>query len=541
MRWHTVETLGDKQGLTPEGFLLCRDVPIARTGTQIYHATEIPGLVPNQDGLLRIEREASEVFHPDSIASFEGKPIVNDHPMEDVTPANWKDLAIGHVSNVRRGNGADGDVLLADMLFTDQEGIDLVRSGKRAVSVGYDAHYSQLDAGYGKQSNITCNHVALVDVGRCGARCTIGDSGEVFYSHEAACCEDCLTQDKERAMSTRMFKDFLKKFSRDAEKLIKDADKNGDDHEEPDGDEGDDNRSVHVHVHQHQAGENGDNGDDGDNKSTGDKKLGDRVAKLEDGMKAIDAKLGKVLDAMTKAKDKDDDDDKKDTDDRRARDKDDDDDKKSDDQNPFAKKDDDDKKTDDDDDDDKKDTDDDLPDKEGQTAGALGSAGPELMEADPALKTGESKMGDAAWQKRATRAMTTLITDTRTRAEILAPGLKMPAYDRAMSFKDAGDSVCTLRRAALSKALTTDTGKALLGHMTAADVKTMSCKAVRIMFLNASDRVRDNNNMMLTSGGGWTGVMDSEPRTAFEVQRNRIRAINKANAEFWNRQTGRPN
>jgi hypothetical protein len=43
------------------------------------------------------------VFHPDSIASFEGKPVVNDHPMEDVTPDNWKQLAIGHIRRDVRG------------------------------------------------------------------------------------------------------------------------------------------------------------------------------------------------------------------------------------------------------------------------------------------------------------------------------------------------------------------------------------------------------------------------------------------------------
>ena len=34
MPWHDEETiLGPTQRLTPEGFLLCKDVPIARTGS----------------------------------------------------------------------------------------------------------------------------------------------------------------------------------------------------------------------------------------------------------------------------------------------------------------------------------------------------------------------------------------------------------------------------------------------------------------------------------------------------------------------------
>ena len=38
------------------------------------------------------------------------------------------------MTNVRRGDG----VLLADLLFTTRRGIELVRNGKRGVSVGYD-------------------------------------------------------------------------------------------------------------------------------------------------------------------------------------------------------------------------------------------------------------------------------------------------------------------------------------------------------------------------------------------------------------------
>jgi hypothetical protein len=89
MKWFTVERLGDKQALTNEGFLLIRDVAIARTGSQIYHHSEVP-LQPNGDGFIHVNRDASEVFHPDSIESFEGKPVVSDHPMEDVTPGNWR-------------------------------------------------------------------------------------------------------------------------------------------------------------------------------------------------------------------------------------------------------------------------------------------------------------------------------------------------------------------------------------------------------------------------------------------------------------------
>lgn len=171
MPWRDEETvLGPTQRLTPEGFLLCKDVPIARIGEQLYHASELP-MLGMRDGIIHVDREAAEVFDPASIASFQGKPIVDDHPLDIIDPDNIAAHQIGTATNVRRG----GDVLLADLLFTTRRGIELVRNGKRAVSVGYDAIYEQTGPGTARQRRIRCNHVALVEEARCGPVCSIGD------------------------------------------------------------------------------------------------------------------------------------------------------------------------------------------------------------------------------------------------------------------------------------------------------------------------------------------------------------------------------
>jgi DNA topoisomerase IB len=185
MEWHTVSKLSANQEETAEGYLICRNVPIARTGTQIYWENEVPPLQGDQGGRVHVDREASEVFSPDSVRSFIGKPLVDDHPYDAVGPDNYSDLAIGYVSNPRRGEGAYDDLLLADLIFTTRRGIDAVKRGKRAISVGYNAHYEQTAPGLGRQRNIFCNHVALVDEGRCGSRCTILDSGTPEYSYDA--------------------------------------------------------------------------------------------------------------------------------------------------------------------------------------------------------------------------------------------------------------------------------------------------------------------------------------------------------------------
>ena len=198
MRWHTVERLSPRQSLTPEGYLVVTDTIIARCGDQIYHHSEVP-LDPDDDGNVVVSRDATEVFRPEAVASFEGKAITDDHPEVEVTPETHRSLAIGHVQNVRRGEGADHDCLVADLIFTDPKAIEKVR-GKRklALSCGYDARYEPLSRGRGAQRTIVGNHVALVDEGRCGARCTIGDSGQAIFSylapktHDAGCgCDAC--------------------------------------------------------------------------------------------------------------------------------------------------------------------------------------------------------------------------------------------------------------------------------------------------------------------------------------------------------------
>ncbi len=176
MHYYTTEILSANMELTPEGFLLCRNVPIARIGTMLYAAGEVP-VTPDQDGLIRIERLPEDVFADTTIRSFNGKAFTIDHPPVDVTPDNWSELAKGIVQDVRRGSGIDDDFLVADVLITEAAAIKKVREeGLRQVSCGYDADYEEIAPGRGRQFNIIGNHLALVDEGRCGSRCAIGDT-----------------------------------------------------------------------------------------------------------------------------------------------------------------------------------------------------------------------------------------------------------------------------------------------------------------------------------------------------------------------------
>ena len=121
----------------PEGYLLCLNVPVARTGTQEYTPAEL-NLPPGScEGPVPVFRPEDEVFSPETIASFEGMPVTNNHPPEGVTVENIRALQKGHAHNVRRGSGVESDLLLADLIITDPGLIDAILEGKRGISCGY--------------------------------------------------------------------------------------------------------------------------------------------------------------------------------------------------------------------------------------------------------------------------------------------------------------------------------------------------------------------------------------------------------------------
>lgn len=174
-RFFIASQLSERIAETPEGYLLCEAVPIARTGELAYAPQETP--IPAGDGQTIITRGAADLFAAETLASFEGKPVTLEHPPDFVTPDTWKQYAVGTVQNVRQGTGEDADKLLADLLLTDARAIDAVRSKKlRELSCGYDAEYFADAPGKGRQTTIRGNHVALVAQGRCGSACAIQDA-----------------------------------------------------------------------------------------------------------------------------------------------------------------------------------------------------------------------------------------------------------------------------------------------------------------------------------------------------------------------------
>lgn len=156
---------------SPEGYLICRDVPINRTGEQDYLAREL-GLYGDPERVVKVYRLPEDVFAPAALASFEGKDVTNSHPPEMLTAENQAAYSKGHLENVRRV----GDNTVADLFIKDPMLVSQVESGAmREVSCGYNCNFEPYLDGY-KQTRIRGNHLAIVPRGRAGGSVSIHDA-----------------------------------------------------------------------------------------------------------------------------------------------------------------------------------------------------------------------------------------------------------------------------------------------------------------------------------------------------------------------------
>jgi len=166
---------------TADGYLAVR-ARASRTGVYQYAGHEVDP--DNKRGLrdqavVNMLRDDAAVFDKRAVHSFIGKPITDDHPTEAVTADNWRDHSRGAIMGAIR----DGDHLAFDLILMDAATIAKVESGKAELSNGYSAALEFGDfKGPGgevcpvRQASITGNHIAIVDRGRAGPSCRIGDA-----------------------------------------------------------------------------------------------------------------------------------------------------------------------------------------------------------------------------------------------------------------------------------------------------------------------------------------------------------------------------
>ena len=167
-RYDRGEVKGDAI-VSPEGYIKANAI-VTRSGIFLYQ---------NPDGTIRKElRHPDDVWNVDSIASMELIPITNGHPQERmVTPENFKKLAIGYTGETIK---KDGNFVMANLVITDQEGIDsVIKNGRKELSLGYLVDLDETSGEYegekydAIQKNIRYNHLAIVDKARAGAEARI--------------------------------------------------------------------------------------------------------------------------------------------------------------------------------------------------------------------------------------------------------------------------------------------------------------------------------------------------------------------------------
>ena len=177
------EKLSQHRYKTPEGYLICVDSVLARTGKQTYRRNEI-FTDSEDDRLIEVDRKAEEVFSPETMASFENKPICVEHPDVDVTVDNISEFAVGFVRDIHKGEYEGEPVMLGTLVITDAKTIEEIENGEHTdLSCGYDCDIEDCDSP--EQKHIRGNHIALCEKGRAGiARIVDSVKDEQLYAVE---------------------------------------------------------------------------------------------------------------------------------------------------------------------------------------------------------------------------------------------------------------------------------------------------------------------------------------------------------------------
>lgn len=168
MRFLVAEKLGPHKFKTPEGYLICTDAILSRTGKQEYKRCELFGdTCEDPDKIVNVERTDDEVFSDKAMASFENKAVCIEHPDHDVNAENHNEFAVGFVRDIHKGEDNGKPVMMGTLVITDKDAVEAVESGEyKELSCGYDCDID--DDGEPCQRNIRGNHVALCKQGRAG-------------------------------------------------------------------------------------------------------------------------------------------------------------------------------------------------------------------------------------------------------------------------------------------------------------------------------------------------------------------------------------
>ena len=422
---------GSKRERTKEGFLLCRDVRVARTGEMLYAAGEVP-VEPGISGLIKIGRDASVLFDPVTIQSGLGKSVTIHHPEDDVDPENWKEFEVGTALTCKQGRGVDSDFLLMDLMIKDAYAIEQIEKGLIEISLGYDATYHEMSIGIGYQTDMIINHIALVENGRCGSSCSVRDENTTNQSGNKM--PNKIKQVSRKAIPRSIKQLFSHAFrTTDAEEFEEIMDAAAEEFEkenESTVDEGmgeEDPNAVHIHL-----GEGPDNPGGGEPAKFDDDALQEHITKNE----ADHNEFRSRLDALEKAAG-----------------------------------------------------------IKGESGGAEGSLDDgEELEQFLEDEAPENIAPEEAKSTKDSRYLVGSLMNTISLAEIIAPGISIPTADSAAPVKKTASAICALRKKALRVAQTNDCAAIVHELTNGKGMKAgMTCDAARLLFNAVAANKRAQN------------------------------------------------
>lgn len=170
---------------TPEGFLICTAVKLAKPMVKDYYTGEL-GIVDGRQptDIIGIYTSPDVLFGQTVIDGFTASDVVMAHPKGNkITSDNYKDHIIGTAKNVRAENG----YLVGDLIIKDKWAIYAIEDDDvKQISLGYAAELD-MTAGVtetgqaydGQWVAMVADHIAVVKNGRCGEDCAIGDQQTV--------------------------------------------------------------------------------------------------------------------------------------------------------------------------------------------------------------------------------------------------------------------------------------------------------------------------------------------------------------------------
>lgn len=166
---------------------------VARTGIMHYLAKECGPQFADRapDSIVRIATFAEDLFDEDSLKTYQASPITLDHPKEQVTVENSKELMKGHLEGLPTRVDVDGESELhSTIVISDADALAEIKAGKTELSSGHKSILVMNDTGEGewdaKKTCIKNNHTAIVKIGRAGKSVSIADSGDAVVLKDAA-------------------------------------------------------------------------------------------------------------------------------------------------------------------------------------------------------------------------------------------------------------------------------------------------------------------------------------------------------------------